>query len=59
MEVVNLEKAVLPKCTKLKDGDVVLDCLYSIEKKSGKLESFKPFNISVDEYRRGKKVSFK
>ena len=52
-------QAVTPKYAKLKTGDVVLDCLYSVEKKSGKLESFKPFNISVDEYRRGKKVSFK
>lgn len=52
-------QAVLPKYTKVKDGDVVLDCLYSVEKKSGKFESFKPFNISVDEYQRGKKVSFK
>lgn len=52
-------QAVLPKYAKLKDGNVVLDCLYSVEKKSGKLESFKPFNISIDEYQRGKKVSFK
>ena len=52
-------QAGTPKYTKLKDRDVILDCLYSVEKKSGKLESFKPFNISLDEYRRGKKVSFK
>ena len=57
--IVNLLPIVTPKYTKLKTGDVVLDCLYSVEKKSGKLESFKPFNISPDEYRRGKKVSFK
>lgn len=52
-------QAVRPKYSKLKDGDMVLDCLYSVEKRSGKLEAFKPFNISPDEYRRGKKVSFK
>lgn len=50
-------EAVSPKYADLKD-DIVFDCLYSVEKASGKLSSFKPFDISPDEYKRGKKVNF-
>lgn len=34
----------------------VIDSLYSVDKKTGKVLLFKPFNITVDEYRRGKEI---
>ena len=49
-------QAVSENYVKSKDADKVFDSLYSVNKKDGDIVSFRPFHISVDEYRRGKKV---
>ena len=48
-------EAVSPKYVDVKD-DIIFDCIYSVEKTTGKLTSFKPFDISPDEYKRGREV---
>lgn len=35
---------------------LVLDSLWSVDKKNGKILNFKPFHISLSEYERGRKV---
>lgn len=38
-------------------ANTVFDSLYSIDKKTRKISMFKPFNISVSEYNRGKRIT--
>lgn len=37
--------------------DEVMDCLWSVNKKTGGVRNFKPFDIPLDEYRNGKQVN--
>lgn len=36
--------------------DKLIDCLLSVHKKTGEVRDFKPFHISVEEYRAGKRI---
>lgn len=38
------------------EKEVVLDNLFSVNKKTGELRNFKPFSIPIDKYKNGKKV---
>lgn len=38
------------------NADEVFDSLYSVNKKTKEVRNFKPFDIPLDEYRRGKEV---
>jgi hypothetical protein len=37
--------------------DIPLNGLFSVDKKTGSIRSFKPFNIPITEYRKGKKIT--
>lgn len=48
---------VVPKnFNESKGTDGLLDCLVSVDKKTGKISDFKPFYISTEEYNRGKEI---
>lgn len=50
-------QAVPPKYAKPELIDKTFDSLYSVEKKTGKIARFRPFDISEEEYQRGKRLS--
>lgn len=37
-------------------GDILLDSLVAVDKKTGRPRAFKPFDISPEEYRKGRQV---
>lgn len=39
-----------------KSTDGMLDCMRSVNKKTGVVRDFKPFHIPIDEYRNGKQI---
>lgn len=47
--------SAINKNTKVGDGEF-FDCQTSVDKKTKKLLTFQPWNISIEEYKRGKKV---
>lgn len=38
------------------ENEEFFDCQSSVNKKTGEILTFQPWNISIDEYRRGKKI---
>lgn len=50
-------EAVHPKYADATEDTIIFDCLYSVEKESGNLTPFKPFDIPANEYKRGQKVA--
>ena len=45
----------IPKSIKNRDSEI-LDSLYSVDKITGQVKAFKPYDISLDEYENGKKI---
>jgi hypothetical protein len=39
------------------NGEILFDCLRSVNKTTGVVRDFKPFHISVEEYRKGKTIN--
>ena len=39
------------------DVDELLDVTYSVDKETGEVRDFKPFHISLDDYRSGKQIA--
>lgn len=46
-----------PKNSKATSDEGLFDCQTSVNKKTGKIQTFQPWNIPIDEYKRGKKLS--
>lgn len=44
------------KYADVENANEVLDSLFSVDKKTGEIAAFKPFNIPADEYKRGKRI---
>jgi hypothetical protein len=40
-----------------KDASTMFDSLYSVNKSTGKIGTFKPFDMPIEEYRNGHKVA--
>lgn len=49
--------AVPPEFTTPDKADQVFDSLFAVNKTSGKITRFTPFDISADEYKRGKRIA--
>lgn len=45
----------IPKTIKDRNSEM-LDSLYSVSKSNGQIRSFKPYDISLEEYENGKKI---
>lgn len=48
---------VVTENTKIKDHNKLIDRMRSINKITGEIRDFKPFHISIDEYREGKEIA--
>lgn len=49
--------AVPKKLANSKDAETMFDSLYSVNKSTGKISTFKPFDMPIEEYRNGKKIA--
>ena len=47
---------VVPSGYATKKANKILDCSWSVNKETGLIRDFKPFHISVKEYRAGKQI---
>lgn len=48
---------VVTENTKIKDHNKLIDRMRSVNKITGEIRDFKPFHISIDEYREGKEIA--
>ena len=48
---------VVTENTKIKDHNKLIDRMRSVNKITGEIRDFKPFHISIDEYRGGKEIA--
>lgn len=50
-------QAVGSKMADNPEASKVFDSLYAVDKKTGKISAFKPFEMPIEEYKRGKKIN--
>lgn len=50
-------QAVPREYASVKEAGEVFDSLYAVDKNSGEITPFKPFDMPLDEYNRGKRIT--